>query len=87
MKLIKSLALAIAVFIPSFLVLKAWGEKNGYFPVVDWSLLVVCSCLFLAFSSLRSQGMGLITLSFLSNAVVLYFLAFYLMLHLFGEGL
>jgi hypothetical protein len=87
MKMIQSLALAVAVFMPSFLVLKAWGEKNGFFPVVDWSLMLLCSCLFLAFSSLRSQGFSLITLSFLSNAVVLYFLAFYLMLHFFGEGL
>ena len=87
MKLIKSLALAIAVFVPSFLVLKAWGEKNGYFPVADWGLLLVCSFLFLAFSSLRSQGIGLIALSFLSNVVVLYFLAFYLILQFFGEGL
>jgi hypothetical protein len=87
MKLIKSLALAIAVFIPSFLVLKAWGEKTGYSPAIDWSLLVICSCLFLAFPSLRNQGVGPIALSVVSNAIVLYFLAFYLMLHFFGEGL
>jgi len=87
MNVIKSLVLAVVVFTPFFLATKGFGEKIGNTPAVDWILLFGCACLFLVLPSLRNQGIALMALSVLCNAVVLYFLAFYLMIHFFGEGL
>ncbi len=87
MNVIKSLILAVVSFTPVFLTAKGFGGKIGNTPAVDWILLFGCSCLFLLFRSLRSQRIASVVLSVVCNAVVLYFLAFYLMIQFLGEGL